>query len=216
VDHLVVVAASLEEGAAWCARTLGATPGPGGAHPLMGTHNLLCDLSSPAFPRAYLEILAVDPGAPRPARARWFDLDRPALAEALRGGPRLVHFAARTDDAEAALAALAARGIDRGPLIAASRGGLTWRISVRDDGQRLFDGALPTLIAWGDAHPCDSLPRCELALDALRVVHPRAAELADAYRAIGLGGVPVAAGAPSVIATIRTAAGSIALESAGA
>ena len=39
IDHLVIAANTLEEGVAWCERTLGITPGPGGEHPLMGTHN---------------------------------------------------------------------------------------------------------------------------------------------------------------------------------
>ena len=30
LDHLVVMAASLDEGVAWCEATLGVTPGPGG------------------------------------------------------------------------------------------------------------------------------------------------------------------------------------------
>ena len=43
--------------------------------------------------------------------------------------------------------------IDRGHVLEASRdtpaGRLAWQITVRDDGQRLFYGALPTLIEWG-------------------------------------------------------------------
>lgn len=41
VDHLVVVAQTLAQGMAWCEATLGIVPGPGGQHPLMGTHNRL-------------------------------------------------------------------------------------------------------------------------------------------------------------------------------
>ena len=32
VDHLVIAAATLDEGVAWCEATLGVTPGPGGRH----------------------------------------------------------------------------------------------------------------------------------------------------------------------------------------
>ena len=161
VDHLVVGAATLEQGVAWCEATLGVMPGPGGKHPLMGTHNRLLAIGSPAFPRAYLEIIAIDPQAAAPARRRWFDLDDPALRAALAAGPRLIHWVARCDDAVAECAALAAAGIDRGEVLQAERdtprGLLRWRISVRDDGQRLAGGALPTLIEWGDTHPADSL-----------------------------------------------------------
>ena len=44
VDHLVVLAADLASGVAWCERTLGITPAAGGEHPLMGTHNRLLRL----------------------------------------------------------------------------------------------------------------------------------------------------------------------------
>ena len=60
LDHLVIAAASLADGVQWCERTLGVTPGPGGVHPLMGTHNRLLSLVSPGFPNAYLEIIAID------------------------------------------------------------------------------------------------------------------------------------------------------------
>ena len=59
IDHLVVATASLAEGVQWCEKTLGITPGPGGEHPLMGTHNRLISVASPAFPLAYLEIIAI-------------------------------------------------------------------------------------------------------------------------------------------------------------
>jgi uncharacterized membrane protein YphA (DoxX/SURF4 family) len=41
LDHLVIMASTLAQGVAWCEATLGVTPGPGGEHPLMGTHNRL-------------------------------------------------------------------------------------------------------------------------------------------------------------------------------
>src|SRR3954451_12396464 len=95
IDHLVIAAASLAEGVAWCEATLGVTPAAGGAHPLMGTHNRLLNIASDAFPRAYAEIIAIEPGkAPsRPKTRRWFDLDDAALQAALvQRGPGLIHF----------------------------------------------------------------------------------------------------------------------------
>lgn len=173
LDHLVVGAATLEQGAAWCAAALGVLPGPGGQHPLMGTHNLLLAIGSPRYPRAYLEIIAIDAQVPAPARRRWFDLDDPALRAALAAGPRLIHWVARCDDVVAECAALAAAGIDRGEVLQAERdtprGLLRWRISVRRDGQRLAGGALPTLIEWGDTHPADSLAASPVRLAALSV-----------------------------------------------
>ena len=100
IDHLVVAAVSLAEGVEWCEKKLGVTPGPGGEHPLMGTHNRLFLIASSTFPRAYLEIIAIHSGASYARSAwarRWFDLDDPELqAQLAKSGPRLVHFVART------------------------------------------------------------------------------------------------------------------------
>jgi hypothetical protein len=94
VDHLVIAAETLPQGIAWCENTLFVAPVMGGEHPLMGTHNALLRIGSPAFPRAYLEIIAINPAVPDPKRKRWFDLDDPALRNAIRQQPRLVHFVA--------------------------------------------------------------------------------------------------------------------------
>jgi len=225
VDHLVIAAASLAEGVAWCEATLGVTPAPGGAHPLMGTHNRLLNIASDAFPRAYAEIIAIEPGkAPsRPKTRRWFDLDDAALQAALvRRGPRLIHFVARVPDAHAAMQALAREEhahIDRGQLVEAARdtpaGRLEWQITVRDDGQRLFYGALPTLIQWGAVHPTDAMPASGLTLRSLRVAHPRAPALSAALSAIGMGRLPVDAGPPNLVAVFDTPRGPVTLESKG-
>jgi Glyoxalase-like domain len=69
VDHLVVAADTLEQGASWCEATLGVAPAPGGEHPLMGTHNRLLRIATVNYPRAYLEIIAAQPGR-RPGRGR--------------------------------------------------------------------------------------------------------------------------------------------------
>lgn len=225
VDHLVVAGRTLDQCVEWCEATLGLTPGPGGSHPLMGTHNRLLLCSGQGFARSYLELIAIEPGR-QPTRAkglrRWFDLDDEALHSTLqRGGPRLVHFVARVNDAQRAVQALAAGtpGIDRGQVIEASRdtpaGRLEWRITVRDDGQRLMYGVLPTLIQWGPVHPTDSMPASRLELVSLTVSHPRAELLRQAYARIGLTGVDVHPGPPDLVAALRTPRGLVTLESEG-
>lgn len=225
VDHLVIAAASLAEGVAWCEATLGVVPAPGGAHPLMGTHNRLLNVASEAHPRAYAEIIAIEPGqAPsRPNTRRWFDLDDAELQAGLaQHGPRLIHFVARVPDARAAIQALAREEhaqIDRGHLLEASRdtaaGRLEWQIAVRDDGQRLFYGALPTLIQWGPVHPVDAMPASGLALRSLHATHPRAPALSAALSAIGLRALQVDAGPPNLVAVFDTPRGPVTLESRG-
>ena len=215
IDHLVVGAASLAEGVNWCNNALGLSPGPGGEHALFGTHNRLLRLQSPNHPQAYLEIIAVNPDA-TPARVtplrRWFDLDEPAVRQRLSDrGPQLLHWVVSVPDIEAACAAWRSMGIERGPAIEASRptaqGLLRWRITVRDDGQRLFGGCLPTLIEWGPVHPADQLPTPALSLRSLTLSHPQAERLREALTVIGLPDVPVLEGPARLRADLRDTTG---------
>lgn len=195
VDHLVVAAPTLAQGVQWCETVFGITPGPGGRHPLMGTHNRLFSVASEAFAQAYFEIIAVDPDAQAPSRARWFGLD----AIDLGSEPRLVHIVARSTALKRGRAALRGAGLDPGAPIAASRetpqGRLTWRITVRDDGRLLCGGALPTLIEWGAMHPTEAMPASGVALQSLTLRGlPQAA-----VQALALPGVVFAAEAGPVI-----------------
>ena len=228
IDHLVVVAQTLELGVQWCEATLGITPGPGGEHAQYGTHNRLFKIATPAHPLAYFEIIAINPDAKRSANSparRWFDMDDAALQAAVAIEPRLVHFVANTSDIQAARTALKTLGIDRGPAVHASRhsrrGLLQWQITVREDGQRLFDGALPSLIQWGkpDAadpqrlHPRNSLPRSGVTLQGIAVTHPTAAKLQAAYESIGLTGIAIEQGPANITATLHTPRGVVQLQS---
>ena len=84
LDHLVVGAADLHVGRDWAIRTLGLAPAVGGRHRFMGTHNLVLRLDDPDR-ELYLEILAIEPDTPDPARPRWFGLDERAVRAALAG-----------------------------------------------------------------------------------------------------------------------------------
>jgi Glyoxalase-like domain len=238
VDHLVVAARTLQEGVAWCEATLSITPGAGGEHPLFGTHNRLFRIATVNYPRAYFEIIAINSEATRamntPANGqkssqnkRWFDLDSPALQEAIKSSPRLVHFVANTSDVSKACAALQALGIDRGSAVQASRmtvaGLLQWQITVRPDGQRLFNGGLPTLIQWGApdeapsvaVHPANGMQDSGVSLLSMQMATPQATELQAAHQAIGLQGISVEAGEPNFIAKLQTPKGIVTLESKG-
>jgi len=215
LDHLVIAASTLDEGVAWCEATLGVAPDVGGEHALFGTHNRLLKLQSPGAPNAYLEIISVNPRA-KPTRLvplkRWFDLDDPALQDRLKQqGPQIVHWVASVPDLNTTLAAWRALGIDRGPALTASRptpaGLLQWQIAVRDDGQRLLGGCLPTLIQWGAVHPTQSMPASGLKLRGLRLSHPQNGLLHAALQAIGLHGVAVDSGGASLVAELGTPLG---------
>jgi hypothetical protein len=237
IDHLVVAARTLQEGVDWCEATLGITPGAGGSHPLFATHNRLFRIATVNYPRAYFEIIAINSEAFRttntPAtgqkgfKKRWFDLDSEALQKEIAKTPRLVHVVANTSDVRLACAALSELGIDRGPAVQASRmtanGLLEWKITVRDDGQRLFHGGLPTLIEWGNEtsapsvvmHPSQNMPDSGVSLQSLHMVTPQVTQLQAAYLAIGLQGVKITTGEPNLIATLQTPKGVVTLQSQG-
>ena len=223
VDHLVIAASTLQEGVAWCERTLGISPGPGGEHPLMGTHNRLFSVATAQYPRAYFEIIAIDKEAACArihSAKRWFDLDNEALkAHLQQNGPQLIHFVASTPNAMAATESLASLGVDRGELLSASRmtahGLLAWKITVRTDGQRLMNGTLPTLVEWGVVHPTQHMAASGVTLQSLTASQPDGAQLTAAYSAINLQGVAVAQGPANLIATLQTPRGIVTLESRG-
>ena len=230
IDHLVVMAASLDEGVQWCEDTMGITPGPGGEHEKYGTHNRLFKIASPQFPLAYFEIIAINPLAVIPKRAqvtRWFDMDNLTLQKAVAQGPRLVHFVSSTEDVKAARHVLRTQGIERGQVVHASRqsskGTLNWQITVREDGERLFNGCLPTLIQWAkpDAteplrlHPRNSLPRSGVTLQSLTVSHPSGAKLQAAFDAIGLAHIAIETGPANLVASLQTPKGLVQLQSLG-
>jgi Glyoxalase-like domain len=167
LDHLAVVAGRLEDGVAEVERLLGLPMAGGGKHPHMGTHNRLIGLGD-----VYLEVIAIDPDAPPPPHARWFDMDR------FRGPPRLANWVAGCDDL-AAEVALGPDGI--GQPLALQRGDFRWQMAVPASGRLPFDGGFPALIQWeGAAHPTRALPDSGLRLLRLEIAHPEASALRTA------------------------------------
>ncbi len=210
IDHLVLAAASLEEGVRWCQSTLGITPAVGGKHALFGTHNRLVRLTSMDSPLTYLEIIAIDPRA-SPTRAphlsRWFDLDAPAVRLQLeREGPQLLHWVARVPNIADAVAAWRKIGIDTGRIIEASRlspqGMLEWKITVPDDGRRRFHGTLPTLIEWGKTHPAQFITEPVLGLESLRLQHPYADQLQAAMDILAMEKLTITQGPAALFADV--------------
>lgn len=215
VDHIVIAAATLEQGVAWCEATLGVVPGPGGQHALMSTHNRLLKIESGAFPGAYLEIIAIDPAAPAPGRVRWFGLDEPAMQSRIAQQPQLVHVVARTEHLDLLRRGLVSAGQQPGVPLAAQRetpqGLLSWQILVRDDGVLPCGGALPTLIQWQGVHPTARMAASPVALKrlVLRGVP------AQAQAALTLRGVDFdAAAGPALSADFDTPLGPVTLHSA--
>lgn len=167
LDHLAVSALTLEEGVAAVEAALGVALAGGGQHPHMATHNRLLGLGD-----LYLEVIAADPAAPRPAWPRWFDLDR------FGGPPRLTNWIAACDDLAAALAAAPPGS---GTPVDLQRGDYRWQMAIPADGRLPFDGCYPALIRWqGSLHPARALPEAGVRLTLLEIAHPQADTLRPA------------------------------------
>ncbi|HEU5265470.1 MAG TPA: VOC family protein [Jatrophihabitans sp.] len=199
LDHVVLAAPDLGRAVAQFADRTGLVPAPGGSHPGLGTANYLVALG----PNAYLELIGPDPDQPRPAP------DRPFLVDRLPA-PRIVTWAIRTADIDAAVTDARRRGYDPGAPRAMSRATptgevLRWRLTPPRP--EVDDGLVPFLIDWGaTAHPAGRrLP--SVGLVGLRATHPDPDAIQPRLRALDAA-LPVDAGPrAALILTIETPRG---------
>jgi glyoxalase-like protein len=209
LDHLVVAAATLDQGEDHLESLLGARPQRGGKHVAMGTHNSVLKLG----PRTYLELIAIDPEGQAPTRTRWFAMDTAAMRAALVERPRLIHWVARTDDIEAARRA---SPIDLGSAHPVERGAFRWRITIPDDGHLPGDGIVPTLLQWDVVqHPADEMPDSDVQLAALAGAHPEPAAIRAALARLALGDTlkVTFSATPKLAAMLQTRRGPVTLTS---
>jgi hypothetical protein len=207
-DHAVLAARTLAEGVAWLESRLGVPLAQGGKHAVMGTHNRLLSLG----PGRFLEMIAIDPDAASPGRARWFELDEPAMHRRLERGPALVTWAVQTDDIAGAIDACA---VGRPEIVALVRGDTRWLIGVPASGHLSHGGTAPTFLQWSTAHPSTLLPESGCRLEKLVLRHAEARPALEALRRAGLAAdEPIEAqaeGAPALQAHVRTPHGIVVL-----
>ena len=164
LDHITVVAPSLEAGSHFVRGVLGIEPYPGRTHPSMGTHNRLLRLGD----TVYLEVIAPDPDAPPISRPRWFGLDHVSSTTI----PRLATWVASTDD----IVGVAVP--DLGFVETMRRATHTWQMTLTADGQLPLSGAAPLLIQRSPGtHPASVLPDAGLRFRRLRIHHPAPAQV---------------------------------------
>ena len=188
LDHIVLGTSDLERGIAWLEKLIGLRPVFGGAHPGRGTHNALVQLGA----QTYLEILAPDPQQSTPSRY-------PELGTMRE--PRLIAWAARTNDIEAQAGMARAAGFailgPEGNSRARPDGRvLRWKFfRLQDD----HGGLLPFFIEWSrdSVHPSEDAPTgCRL--DRFFLQSQRREELVKTCRDLDLD-VAVERGEQSIV-----------------
>ncbi|MFM9927594.1 VOC family protein [Variovorax sp. H27-G14] len=204
LDHLTVIAPSLEEGVAHIRSCLGVDIAFGRKHAHMGTHNHLLCLGD----GIYLEVIAIDEDAPRIAGPRWFGLDdRAGVRKAWDAGKRLRGWVASTDHFERHMAEHASSYGERRQF---QGGTSSYFFSVPMDGALPLDGVAPSLIDRQGQRP--SLPpeaQRGCSLLSFAIEHPDAMKTEGLYRALNIVGSPAVVQAEvfRYTATIQTPAG---------
>ena len=166
LDHLVVVASTVEQGIDYFSKTFGLNATAGGKHIAMGTYNAVMKLDKDR----YLEIIAIDPDGKTPDWPRWFNLDSIELQKEIKDKPRLITWVARTKNFEKLKEKIA---FDIGTPKAMTRGDLSWRFGFTDDGSLKEDGMLPYIIQWdNDEHVSRRMLDNGYKLIGLELNHP--------------------------------------------
>ncbi len=187
LDHIVIGAASLEQGVAWAQTTLGVTLPRGGQHVKMCTHNCVMRLDTPPGKDIYLEVIAIDPQAPAVQRPRWFGLDNPRIRQALVQRPQLLTWAVNTPDIHAALGNVCA-GDFAAPFTieAMHRDALRWQVGFAGDGELVDSGLFPLVLQWETpTHPARVMTSLGCALRRVAMVSTNAVALRAKLLAIG-------------------------------
>ncbi len=204
LDHLTVIAPSLLEGVAHVRTCLDLDVPFGTRHDYMGTHNHRLQLGA----NTYLEIVACDPKAVRPARPRWFGLDDPATVRAdWECGRRLRGWVASSKDIEAENTR---HGGVFGERVALPFETPAFAFSIPRDGALPMNGAVPSLIDHcGDPTDMADIPDLGARLRGFTLEYPEPDRIAALYRALQLDRPPDILAGPEIRyrARIETANG---------
>ena len=178
LDHIVIAAKELEQGAEYVNELFGVDIGTGGRHEIMGTHNKVMALGE----NVYLEVIAINPDMKAPDVPRWFGLDDPHILGSLDSGPKLLTWAVRTANLEQLVDDSA---VPIGQIWKATRDDLTWKVAISEDGRLPGAGFIPLCMQWlVDFHPAERMQQAGCQFRSLTLVHPRPDWLAQSLDSI--------------------------------
>ena len=194
VDHFFDGASDLSEGQGALRDLLGVTVPIGSEHVAMSTYNSVCQAGN----ESSLELIAVDPEAPDPARKRWFTLDDPSTQPRIAERPRALCCAVNTPDLHGVVDA---SPIDLGEVVIFQGGKRTWRLTVPRDGSLPEGGLVPALIEWSpEPHPSTGQPDIGVRLEAIKRNHPDPEALRNLLTLLGVGHLVQIHGGPRGLA----------------
>lgn len=180
IDHIVIAADSLEQGIESLQTSLGVTLPKASKHEAMSTHNCVAPVGNDSF----LEILSIDPEAPAPTRARWFDMDNPAAQARFKQAPCAYHWVVGTNDLDTIIAN---SPIDMGEIVTFTRGDRSWRLNIPTDGSLAEEGLIPTFIEWSPGlHPSTGMTDLGLTLKKVILTHPNPSRLKEILEILGV------------------------------
>ena len=167
LDHIVIAASTLEQGADYIREQLGVEIPDGGRHEMMGTHNKVMSLGN----SVYLEVIAVNPKMQPPASPRWFGLDDPHVIHSISRKPRLLTWAVNTSNLEYLVEQ---SSVNIGDIRHAQRDNLKWKVAITEDGRLPGAGFIPLCIQWlVDFHPSENMQQLDCKFESLSLFHPR-------------------------------------------
>lgn len=198
LDHVIVLTSDLEAFRAQFEADTGVALTVGGAHPGIGTANLLASLGG----GVYIEFMGPDPSfePPQGLGARL----------AAQGEPRIGGFAARSRDIRATAAAVEAAGLVAPSPTAGSRAApdgslISW--TALFTGGHGHGDQVPFFIDWGETPHPSATSAQGLELLSFEVVHPEPDGLSDLYRRLGVSVEVIAGPAPGFRLRMRTPRG---------
>ena len=185
LDHITIIAPSLTEGVDHVRTCLDIDVPFGRHHDYMGTYNHLLRLGE----AVYLEIIAVNPDAPRPARPRWFGLDDPqSVRAAWDDGRRLRGWVVRTNEIDSLLSR---HGAALGEKVELTANNGSFFFSIPRDGSLPLGEAMPSVIdRRGKSPPVAPMADLGARLQSLTIEHPDPDRIADLYRQLAIEAPP--------------------------
>ncbi len=178
IDHLVYATTNFEDSIEWFEDISGVRPVFGGYHKAKGTKNALVRIGD----KMYLEILGIDESNDSIKKNRWMGID-------LLTKPQLTRWALASDNLEKDASCLKSYDQHLGEIKAGSRkkqngNTLAWEM-IMPLAKPAID-LLPFMIDWGKSvHPAQNL-NAACKLKCLNFCHPKALEIEQIFKKLGL------------------------------